>query len=70
MTERTDGHWRDTGDGPTPLAVVSGNAIEGKAHRAYRAYLDHAMECEDCPRSMFQCETAAALWRAYRELRA
>jgi hypothetical protein len=52
-----------------PLAVVSGDAVVGKAHTAYRAYLDHAQSCEDCPKSTFQCGTAAALWLTYREVR-
>ena len=69
MTERTDGHWRDTGDGPKPIAVASGIAIEGKAQTAYRAYLDHMGTCQDCPQCAFQCDVAAALWREYRESR-
>jgi len=51
------------------LAVVSGNAIEGKAQAAYRVYLDHMKECEDCPERTFQCDAAAELWRDYREVR-
>jgi hypothetical protein len=69
VSERTDGHWLETGDGPKPLVVVSGNALVGKAHTAYRAYLDHMRECPDCPDSSFQCDAAADLWRAYREAR-
>ena len=69
MVERTDGRGRDTGDGPKPITVVSGIIREGKAQAAYRVYLDHARDCEDCPRSPFQCEQAAALWQAYLEVR-
>lgn len=69
MGERTDGWWLDTGDGPKPLAMVSGVAFEGRELAAYRAYVDHGRECEECPQAAFQCDTAAALWRAYREVR-
>lgn len=69
MSERTDGHWLDTDDGPKPIALVSGIAMESKAQTAYRAYLDHMQDCEDCPRCAFQCDAAAALWQDYRENR-
>ncbi|MFJ5607956.1 hypothetical protein ACIQCJ_00905 [Streptomyces sp. NPDC093221] len=69
MAERTGGDWLDTGDGPKPLAVASGIALEGRELVAYRAYVDHARECADCPQSAFQCGVAAALWRAYRKVR-
>jgi hypothetical protein len=69
MAERTDGHWLDTGDGPRPLRVVSGAALEGRAQAAYRAYVDHAQGCDECPKSSFQCDEAAALWQVYREVR-
>lgn len=69
MAERTDGPPPGTDHETRPLAVVAGNALEGKANLAYRAYLDHMGACPACPRSAFQCATAADLWRAYREIR-
>ena len=69
MAERTYGPWLDTGDGPQPLVVASGMAIEGKAQTAYRTYLDHMKDCPDCPQAAFQCDVAATLWQAYREIR-
>ena len=69
MAERTDGEPLDGGDGPKPLAMVSGIMREGQAQAAYRVYVSHARDCEDCRKAAFQCDKAAALWRAYRELR-
>lgn len=65
MPEGTGGHWFDTGSGPRRLSALSAHIVESGATSAYRAYLDHAMECEDCPQSTFQCEAAAGLWKAY-----
>jgi hypothetical protein len=69
MPERTDGHRPNTAKVSKPLAAVSGIVTESKVQTAYRAYLDHARDCEDCPQSAFQCDAAAALWRAYKEAR-
>jgi hypothetical protein len=68
MAEPTEKRWFGGDDGPAPLALASSNAVESRAHVAYRAYLDHAQTCEDCPQAAFQCETAASLWSEYREL--
>ena len=54
---------------PNPSLRWLGIAAEGKAQSAYRAYLDHMRDCEECPQSLFQCETAASLWGLYREAR-
>lgn len=70
MAEHTGGHHLDTGDGPTPLSVVSGNALESKGQTAYRAYLDHRPTCEQCQTSLFICDAAKVLWEAYKEARA
>lgn len=68
MAER-DGKQLDASGGSEPFRALSGNAIESKAHRAYRDYLDHATGCEICAHTSIHCEAAGALWRAYRGLR-
>lgn len=70
MSERTGGHYLDTGAGPKPLAVVSGNALESKAQMAYRAYIEHRPGCSQClAGDTLQCAVADSLWDAYREAR-
>ncbi|WP_335982464.1 hypothetical protein [Streptomyces sp. CA2R106] len=66
MAERTERNARNE---PKPLAVVSGIAAEGRAQSAYRAYVDHMRDCEECPQSLFQCGGAADLWKLYLEAR-
>lgn len=66
MDERTGGHWLDTGDGPQRLAVAAGHLAENQERAAWQAYLDHALDCEDCPKSTFQCDVAKELYEAYR----
>jgi hypothetical protein len=59
------------GQGRTPLAVVSGNALESKAQLAYRAYIEHRPACVDCQEGdAFHCPAASRLWDAYKEARA
>lgn len=71
MAEHTGGHHLDTGDGPQPLTLAAGNAYEGVAQAAYRAYIEHRPACDDCREgSAFQCADAAELWNAYKALRA
>lgn len=69
MSETTGGHYLDTGAGPTPLTVASGQIVEAAGQAAYRAYLDHRPDCAACAESPFQCERASELWEAYREAR-
>jgi hypothetical protein len=69
MTEHTGGHYYDGGDGPQPLAMAAGRALEGAAQTAYRAYLDHRPGCQQCAQSTLQCKTAEKLWEAYRTAR-
>ncbi|SEG64364.1 hypothetical protein SAMN05216223_107253 [Actinacidiphila yanglinensis] len=60
---------RDARDEPKPLAVVSGIAAEGRAQTAYRVYLNHMRDCEECSQSLFQCQEAADRWKLYLEAR-
>jgi hypothetical protein len=69
MTETTGGHYLDVGDGPKPISALSGNAFEGAAQTAYRAYLDHRPGCPQCRQSTFICDTAGDLWQAYKDAR-
>lgn len=70
MGERTEGWRPDAGDGRKPITLASSSATESKAQVAYRAYLDHALGCEDCRQAAFECDQAAALWGEYRTARA
>lgn len=69
MTENTGGHYLDTGDGPKPLTILTGNALESPVSTAWRAYLDHRPHCADCMESTYRCATANALWAAYTDTR-
>lgn len=69
VEERTGGHWLDTGDGPRRLTTAAGHMAEAQERAAWQAYLDHALVCEDCPKSAFQCDVAKELYGAYREFR-
>jgi hypothetical protein len=69
MDHSTGGHYLDTGDGLTPLGHLLGNAAEGAAQTAYRAYLDHRRDCELCPQSTNACDTAVGLWGTYMAMR-
>lgn len=71
VSERTGGHHLDTGEGPKPIALAAGIAVENKSQTAYRAYLEHRPGCEQCQSGdTLQCAAADALWEAYRLARA
>jgi len=44
-------------------------AAAGRAQSAYRAYLDHAQDCEGCRPKGARCYAAQELWAAYRNAR-
>jgi hypothetical protein len=70
MDQTTGGRWLDTGDGPMPFTgLMLGNALEGAAQTAYRAYLDHRKACELCPQSTDACDAAVSLWETYMAMR-
>ncbi|WP_160145058.1 hypothetical protein [Actinacidiphila yanglinensis] len=48
---------------------MSGIAAEGRAQTAYRVYLNHMRDCEECSQSLFQCQEAADRWKLYLEAR-
>lgn len=70
MTETTGGHYLDTGTGPRPLTLAAQQAADGAEREAYREYIEHRPGCQACDEAAFQCEDAAALWQAYRDVRA
>lgn len=70
MNERTDGKQPSTEQGPKPIALASGIAMENQGQAAYRAYLDHRPTCQQCQNSLFICAAAKELWETYREARA
>jgi hypothetical protein len=53
------------GDEAIPGLVV---AVQGRTQTAYRAYLDHAMECAACSRGG-RCEAGEAMWTEYADSR-
>jgi hypothetical protein len=61
--KRANGEQLDVGGDeariPTRIAVAV-----GRSQTAYRAYLDHAMECAGCSRGG-RCEAGEALWSEY-----
>ncbi|MFI0937489.1 hypothetical protein [Streptomyces sp. NPDC021020] len=69
MSERIESDRPDAGHGKKPIALAAGNVTGSRLQLAYRAYLDHAQECADCPRAPFQCDVAADLWRVYLAVR-
>jgi hypothetical protein len=70
MAERTGGHYFDTGEGPKPIALASGIAVENKVQMAYRAYIEHRPNCGECrDGDTLQCKAADGLWETYREAR-
>jgi hypothetical protein len=69
MTQTTGGHYRDTGDGPTPIGVLAGNALESRGRTAYRAYVDHSQSCDECAVRLQNCDEGKALWTAYTDAR-
>lgn len=66
----TGGHYLDTGDGPKALTEAAGNVRENDAQAAYRTYLDHRPDCQQCQTSLFICDAAKTLWAAYLAARA
>jgi hypothetical protein len=69
MGDSTGGHYRDTGNGPKPIGHLVGNALEGAAQTAYRAYLNHRPDCPQCQQTTFICDAATALWETYMDAR-
>lgn len=71
MTELADGHYRDTGNGPTLMPELPppvGRGQDTPQRLAYGAYLDHAHTCAVCKSNLFGCEDGKRLWAAYKEL--
>ena len=38
-----------------------------RSQKAYRAYFDHSVGCDDCDHGWNRCEKATELWRAYKD---
>lgn len=71
MAETTGGYTTPTRAARKPIALAAGNAAEGAAQAAYRAYVEHRPTCGDCREGdALQCPAADALWEAYRQARA
>jgi hypothetical protein len=69
MSHDTGGHYLDTGNGLAPIGHLIGNALEGAAQTAYRAYLDHWPTCAQCQQTTFLCDAATELWETYMAMR-
>ncbi|MFG2029987.1 hypothetical protein [Streptomyces sp. NPDC048825] len=39
-----------------------------RSQKAYRAYFDHSVGCDDCDHGGTRCEKAEELWRAYKDV--
>lgn len=70
MADTTGGQPPTTGTERTPIALAAGNAHQGAVRTAYAAYVQHRPDCEACRAAAWQCDTAAALWEAFKAVRA
>lgn len=61
--------WHDSGSSSGHLQTVADSGTFNRAQTAYRAYLNHATECDGCVRGEKRCPAADRLWRAYRDAR-
>lgn len=57
-----------TGDQTRP-GPPEGRAVETPVQAAWRAYMDHTRDCEECGRRLYNCPDGKQLWEAYREVR-
>jgi hypothetical protein len=46
---------------------VASSGTYNRIQTAYRAYIDHSVECADCGHGEVRCATADGLWAEYRD---
>jgi hypothetical protein len=57
---------RDAGSGSGHVQRIASNAAFTTKQKAYRAYLEHAVECGDCGHGETRCVKATELYRKWR----
>ncbi|MEU6344497.1 hypothetical protein ABZ883_26515 [Streptomyces sp. NPDC046977] len=53
----------------SPRVAAGLNALEGRAQRAHRLYLEHSQACDDCGHGKTRCTVATGLWVVFTEAR-
>jgi hypothetical protein len=63
----TEWDWRDTSGSSPRLQRIAANTTFTAKQKAYRAYLEHAVDCDGCEHGEKRCAKATALLRRWRE---
>jgi hypothetical protein len=66
-TGNSEWGWRDTSGSSPRLQRIAANTAFTAKQTAYRAYMEHAMGCDDCEYGEVRCEKATELHRRWRE---
>lgn len=70
MSDDTAWQWRDSNSGAGSIQRILVTA-EGRYQEAYRVYMDHLMDCLECPPDPtdVRCETGVRLQQAWVDAR-
>ncbi|MFI6495245.1 hypothetical protein [Streptomyces sp. NPDC050564] len=61
--------WHDSGSASGHMQRVAASGTYSRMQTAYRAYIDHSTQCEECGHGRVRCKKADELWAAYRAAR-